>query len=197
MACHPLSEWQAVTISLSMSSSFVLSLYLVPARWRRLHRDEPASIRARFIAVSAATAFSISIFFIVTHGGECFGGVAKSLGVRHRNSHLNMYSLRSCADCRRTPRSRQRSARRHGLNSVCLRASRIERSALLSSRSQRLVFGSTHGICHDDIKRSLGMAPIRWESVRMECKQASWLVAHHVDTSIDADHAQPSCWTYY
>ncbi|KAJ8613109.1 hypothetical protein CTAYLR_004785 [Chrysophaeum taylorii] len=75
-----LSERQAIAWSLAMSSSFVGSLYLVPLRWRRLHRDEPAHVRARFVAVAAATSASLWAFAVVTRSGECFGGLARALG---------------------------------------------------------------------------------------------------------------------
>lgn len=72
----------AVASCLAMSTMFVMSLYLVPGRWRRLHRDAPASIRARLAAASIATVCCVFLFNRVTRGGECYGGLAYALGVR-------------------------------------------------------------------------------------------------------------------
>lgn len=72
----------AVASCLAMSTMFVMSLYLVPSRWRRLHRDAPASIRARLVAASVATLCCVLLFDRVTRGGECYGGLANALGIR-------------------------------------------------------------------------------------------------------------------
>mmetsp|Transcript_13634 Transcript_13634/g.43062 ORF Transcript_13634/g.43062 Transcript_13634/m.43062 type:complete len:328 (+) Transcript_13634:45-1028(+) len=80
MSCQ-LPARAAVAWSFAMSASFVLSLYLVPSRWRRLHRNAPAAIYARFVAASTSTAASVAVFVVVTRRGDCFGGLAKALGV--------------------------------------------------------------------------------------------------------------------
>lgn len=73
----------AIVCSTAMACAYVGSLYMVPLRLRRLHRDAPAHIRARFVAVSAASLGAVALFVAVTRGGTCFGvGVLGALGLR-------------------------------------------------------------------------------------------------------------------
>ena len=83
----------AVVCSVAMASAYVGSLYVVPLRLRRLHRDNPAHIRARFVAVTAASLASVALFALVSRGGRCFGAssgagatvaIGGALGLRRR-----------------------------------------------------------------------------------------------------------------
>lgn len=89
-----LSKPQAIVWSLAMGSAYVGSLYLVPWRWRRLPRDVPAHIRARFVAVGFATVSAVGAFARVTRGGACFGGVGPALGAS-RNRRRDTRQVRA------------------------------------------------------------------------------------------------------
>mmetsp|Transcript_14488 Transcript_14488/g.50405 ORF Transcript_14488/g.50405 Transcript_14488/m.50405 type:complete len:224 (-) Transcript_14488:608-1279(-) len=75
-----LSLSAAVGCCLALSVGYVGSLYAVPRRIARLHRDVPEHIHARCLAVAVASAVSVGVFAFVSRGGACYGGLFSALG---------------------------------------------------------------------------------------------------------------------
>ena len=57
-----LSLVAANQLSIALAAAYVGSLYVIPKRLQRLHRDHPRHIRARVAAVTVASVLSAAVF---------------------------------------------------------------------------------------------------------------------------------------